>query len=289
MVYDPASLDSSAVTRFIRQELDKLTPTAGKRAYEGFMLAALSAIPWAGSFISTVASINFQDSELRTLQLLRVWLEAHEKRLNELSLTFSDVFARFESFGDEIEERIQSEEYLSLVRSAFRVWDSAETEEKRRYARNIIVNAAGSTFARDDFVRLFIDLLDALHEAHLGIVRHLYHQRSATRREIWLATSSENRIPREDSAEADLFRKLIRDLSTGDLIRQRRDVTPDGQFLEKERRSTSKEQPRETWNGRRISESSFDGEDVYVLTSLGEQFVHYVLNEAIQIEHSASN
>ena len=44
--------------------------------------------------------------------------------------------------------------------------------------------------------------------------------------------------PREDSADADLYRKLIRDLSTGGVIRQSRDTTFDGQFLKHSRPKT---------------------------------------------------
>ncbi len=53
------------------------------------------------------------------------------------------MFDRFNNLGDEIQDRLESEHYLTLVRKAFREWDQADTEEKR----NLIIqltNAAGT-------------------------------------------------------------------------------------------------------------------------------------------------
>lgn len=51
------------------------------------------------------------------------WLEEHQVKLGQLHETLSDVSDRFEKLGPEIEERVESPEYLSLVRQAFRAWD----------------------------------------------------------------------------------------------------------------------------------------------------------------------
>src|SRR6185312_11153244 len=80
---------------------------------------------------------------------------------------------------------------------------------------------------------------------------------------------------REDSAEADLYKLLIRDLSTGGVIRQERETTHDGHFLRKRpvrnrKLSTSK-----------TMESAFEDSKPYVLTELGKQFVHYTMNELV--------
>ena len=68
---------------------------------------------------------------------------------------------------------------------------------------------------------------------------------------------------REDSAEADLFKLLIRDLSTGGVIRQHRDTTADGQFVRR--------QPVRTPRGHasRTMKSAFDDKEQYELTELG--------------------
>jgi len=139
------------------------------------------------------------------------------------------VVERFESLGSQIDERIQSEEYLALVRRAFRTWDRSDTQEKRRYVGNLVSNAAGTRLCSDDVVRLFIDWLDLYHEAHFAVIREIYANPGSSRFLIWDAIHGA--LPREDSAEADLFKLLVRDLSTGGVIRQARDTNQYGQFL----------------------------------------------------------
>lgn len=50
--------------------------------------------------------------------------------------------------------------------------------------------------------------------------------------DIWVAVYGVP-VPRDDSAEADLFRMLIRDLSIGGVIRQPRESDYGGRFLKK--------------------------------------------------------
>ena len=80
----------------------------------------------------------------------------------------------------------------------------------------------------------------------------------------------------EDSAEADLFKLLIRDLSTGGVIRQHRDTTQDGQDIRKQ--PTGAEKLRRS----RVMKSAFDDSEQYELTELGRQFVHYTMNEVFR-------
>src|SRR5262249_53331186 len=144
-----------------------------------------------------------------------------------------EIAARFQNLGSQIDERIQSEEYLTLVRRAFRAWDRADTDQKRKYVGNLVTNAAGTRLCSDDVIRLFIDWLDAYHEAHFAVIQHIYKNAGCTRYDIWSAVYGE--LPREDSAEADLFKMLIRDLSTGGVIRQERETNWQGQFVRKQR------------------------------------------------------
>ena len=80
-------------------------------------------------------------------------------------------------------------------------------------------------------------------------------------------------MPRDDSAEADLFRLLISDLSIGRVIRQPRETDWQGRFKRKPR-------ARRTTVG--TLESAFEDTKQYVLTELGSQFVHYTMNELVQ-------
>lgn len=258
--------------QFIRTELSKAAPTDRRRIIEKFILAALGSIPWVGGFISAAVSYKTEEGTLRTDSLQTQWLEEHARKIAELMNALRDVVERFESLGSQIDERIQNEEYLALVRRAFRVWDRADTDEKRRYVGNLVSNAAGTKLCSDDVVRLFIDWLDLYHEAHFAVIREIYAHPGSSRFLIWDAIHGE--LPREDSAEADLFKLLIRDLSTGGVIRQERDTNQYGQFLRKKT-------PRRKGPVSSTVESAFEETKPYVLTALGQQFVHYTMTEVV--------
>jgi hypothetical protein len=79
----------------------------------------------------------------------------HQK-LAGLRATLEELFARLESLGAEIDERIESKEYLNLIRKAFREWDQADTDEKRTLIVHLVTNAAGTRICSDDILRLFL-------------------------------------------------------------------------------------------------------------------------------------
>ena len=128
--------------------------------------------------------------------------------------TLGKLVARLERFGQEVEERITSTEYLTLVRKTFREWDVADTDEKRKLLVQLITNAGGTRIVSDDIVRLFLDWIDTYHEAHFAVIREIQKNEAPTRYDIWVAVYGEP-LPRDDSPEADLYKMLIRDLSTG--------------------------------------------------------------------------
>lgn len=263
---------SQEAEAFLRSELAKASRSERRVLIEKFVLAALGSIPWIGGFLSAAATFEADAGVRRSSALFTQWLEEHARKLGSLRATLEMITNRFANLGAEIDERIQSEEYLNLVRHAFRVWDEASTEEKRRYVGNALVNSAGTRICSDDVVRLFLDWLGLYHESHFAVIRQIYNNRGITRYEIWEAIYGQ--FPREDSAEADLFRMLIRDLSTGGVIRQERETNRYGQFLRK--RCSVSRQPVST-----TMESAFEELKPYVLTGLGKQFVHYTMTEAV--------
>jgi hypothetical protein len=267
----PEDFEEKAIA-FIRTELANAEPSSRRRIIEKFVLAALGSIPWVGGFLSAAVTFKTEESSLRTDSLQTQWLEEHARKIVELMKALQDITGRFQNLGSQIDERIQSEEYLALVRRAFRAWDRADTDQKRKYVSNLVSNAAGTRLCSDDVIRLFIDWLDSYHEAHFAVIQHIYKHQGDTRYDIWTAIYGE--LPREDSAEADLFRMLIRDLSTGGVIRQERDVNWQGQFVKKQR---LQRRP----SGSNVLESSFEDTKPYVLTELGRQFVHYTMNEVV--------
>jgi hypothetical protein len=267
----PQPQSDDAKVELIQSEIAQVTPSGRKRFFEKFLLAALGSIPWVGGFIGTMSSLKTEAGDVRADDLRTQWLKEHEAKLHRLAGTLSDISARFENLGSQIDERIQSEDYLNLVRRAFRTWDQADTEEKRKYVANLVANAAGTRVCSDDVVRLFIDWLNLYHEAHFAVIREIYHNPGVSRYDIWMEIYGA--IPREDSAEADLYKLLIRDLSTGGVIRQQRETTMDGHFLRKH--------PRRFQGHAPTMESAFEDSKPYVLTALGKQFVHYTMTDTV--------
>ena len=78
---------------------------------------------------------------------------------------------------------------------------------------------------------------------------------------------------REDSADADLYKLLFRDLSTGGIIRQHREIDRFGNFVPKPT------QRRPKGSGPKPPVSAFDENEGYDLTALGRQFVHYAMTD----------
>jgi hypothetical protein len=234
-------------------------------------MAALSSVPWVGGLIAAAASFYGEKDQSKVNVLQRQWLEEHRERLKDLASAINEVTERLEQFGDEVKERLESEEYLGIVRQAFRVWDQADTKEKRRLVQQVLAHAGSASITSDDVVRLFIQWIELYHEAHFAVIREVFKNSGSTRAEIWTAIHGQQ--VRENSAEADLFKMLIRDLSTGGVIRQQRETTYDGQFVKKKkpahRTKTS------------VMKSAFDDTEPYELTDLGSQFVHYTMNEVV--------
>ncbi len=266
--------DEDDLVERLRAELAKSEPTRRQRIFEKFILAVLGSIPWVGGFLSAAADYKAEEGAVRQDSLQTQWLQEHHGKITALKETLLEIQRRFEALGAAIDERIQSEPYLALVRKAFRAWDNADTEEKRRYAANLVTNAAGTRVCSDDVLRLFLDWLELYHEAHFAVIREIFYNPGSTRFDIWSGVYGETLL-REDSAEADLFKLLIRDLSTGSVIRQERDTNQLGQFVRKRRqRPPTRHTPT-------TMESAFEDTKAYVLTEMGKQFVHYTMNEVV--------
>jgi hypothetical protein len=262
-----------AIVSSIKAEIDKSSPSRRQRIYEAIALAALSSIPWVGGVLAAAASYNIREGDVARDSLIDQWILEHHQRLQFLRHTLEQMAARLEGLGEEIDERIHSEQYLALVRKTFRQWDEADTDEKRRLLVQLITNAAGTRISSDDIVRLFLDWLDTYHEAHLAVIREIQKNQGPTRYDIWVAVYGEP-VPRDDSAEADLYKMLIRDLTIGGVVRQPRESDREGRFLKKQRL------PRRAVTSISV-ESAFEDSKPYVLTELGLQFVHYAMTELV--------
>ena len=76
---------------------------------------------------------------------------------------------------------------------------------------NCLMSAGGTLLCSDDLSRLFIQWIDYYHETHFAIIREVFRSPGSTCASIWESVPGTE--VREDSAEAGLFKPLIRDLS----------------------------------------------------------------------------
>jgi hypothetical protein len=264
-------LINSSVEEKINEELQKALKSKRSRIFSCIMGAALGAIPWVGGLLNAIVNFKSEEGKLKNNQLYQQWLEEHRRKMETLSQTLVEVVGRLNEFPDEINERLESEEYLQIVRKSFRSWDNADTLEKRDLIRKLLTNAGAQKLVPDDLIRLFLDWINLYHEVHFSVITVIYKQPGITRFEIWQQLNGS--YVREDSLEADLFKLLIRDLSTGSVIRQHRETDYAGNFI--------KSAPKKSSYPSRTMKSAFDDQESYELTELGKQFVHYTMNEVV--------
>ena len=167
-------------------ELEKAEPSKRGRILEKVFLAALSVIPWVGGVLTAAETYRTDEGNVRLNKIQTQWLEEHQKKIALLAQTLQGIGIRLNSFGEEIDERIQSEEYLALVRKAFRIWDESDTEEKRRLLSNVLTNAAGTRVCSDDVIRIFMDWIRMYSEVHFAIMREVYKNPGSTRYDMWV-------------------------------------------------------------------------------------------------------
>lgn len=233
--------------------------------------AASGLVPFLGGILAAIAAHWGEKEQENANNVLRQWVQMLEDELREKAVTISEVIARLDMQDEETLNRVESEEYQSLLKKSFRKWSSIDSESKRHKIRNILSNAASSSLVSDDVVSLFIDWIEQYSDFHFEVVGQIYQNTGITRGTIWENLNKSN--VREDSAEADLYKMLIRDLSMGSVIRQHRQTDYHGNFVKKEVRPSPKGQ------GNRTMVSAFDRSEQYELTELGKQFVHYAMNE----------
>ncbi len=255
----------------IREELEKCSDTKRERIYQKIIAAALGTIPWVGSFISLMTGIKDGEDQAKKNVLYEQWLGEHNRKMDELSKAILDIVNRLNEFPDEINDRLESEEYLAIVRKGFRIWDTSDTIEKKDIVRKLMTNAGAHTIVQDDLIRLFLDWINSYHEVHFAIIRAVHESYGITRYEMWQQLNGKE--VREDSMEADVFKLLIRDLSLGGVIRQHRAIDYSGNYLKKQ--AAQKSTSSNTYK------SAFDNSEAYELTELGKQFVHYTMNELV--------
>jgi len=254
------------------EEREELPESSGvNKATRAALQIAGGVVPFAGGFFSLAAGKMSEEEQRRINEFLHHWLMMLKDEFREKETTISEIIQRVDLQDERIEQRVKSEEYQTLLKKAFRKWAGAESKTKREIIRNILANAAATDLTSDDVLSLFLDWLNDYSEFHFAVIGEVYRSPGVTRLQIW--NNLGKGAPREDSAEADLYKLLIRDLSTGSVIRQFRNTDADGNFYA--RKNTRR--PRS--QGAKKLKSAFDDVEPYELTELGKQFVHYAMTD----------
>lgn len=211
-------------------------PSAGNTAKlsRAALQAIGGAIPIAGGVLSAIAGAWSENEQERVNRFFEQWLEMLKDELKEKAETIVEIMARLDLQDEAISSRVESKEYQSLLKKASRDWGASESEKKREYVRNILSNAAASRVSSDDVVRMYLDWLDNYSELHFDVIAAIYNASGITRGQIWEKIGRQ-RVP-ESSADADLYKLLIRDLSTGGIIRHTVNRTITATSLQSSRR-----------------------------------------------------
>ena len=254
---------------------DEGPPEEGTSAkvIRGALQVVSGAIPIVGGLFSALAGAWSEREQAKVNRFFEQWVRMLEDEIREKEATVIEVMSRLNLQDEKISARVESAEFQSLVKKTFRDWAGVESEDKRVLIRNILANAASSSLSSDDVVRMFIDWIAQYSELHFQVIAAIYNTGGITRDAIWRKIGKGQ--AREDSADADLYKLLFRDLSTGSVIRQHRETDYYGNFVAKPaaKRSAGAGSASKTLT------SAFDDEDQYVLTELGQQFVHYAMTD----------
>jgi hypothetical protein len=246
---------------------------SAKKVARGALQVVGGAVPLVGGLLSALAGAWSEREQAKVNRFFEQWVRMLEDEIREKEATVLEVMARLDLHDEKIAARVESREFQSLVKKTFRDWAGVESEEKRVLIRNILSNAAASTVSSDDVVRMFIDWIGQYSELHFQVIGAIYNSGGITRGAIWRKIGKGQ--VREDSADADLYKLLFRDLSTGGVIRQHRETDYYGNFVPK---PAQKRSPAGS-GGTKTLTSAFDEKDQYVLTELGQQFVHYAMTD----------
>ncbi len=250
------------------REAENLTQAGETRKWARFGAACISGIPWIGSLIAATAALSAENEQSTYNQLFKDWLAFHQGKLDEVQADIKEIATTIHDKDPISSGRINDDGYLKIVERGFRIWDFSLTTEKKAAVKKLLTNAALTNSSQDEQTNLFLDWLAKFNELHFKVIAILNTHPGTSRLGIW-ELLGRNAV-RDDSADADLFRLMIRDLSMGGIIRQPRSTNALGQF--------KKNPPKRTGNQSTLK-SAFDDKEVYELTPLGQVFVGFVLNE----------
>ncbi|WP_052310076.1 hypothetical protein [Paenibacillus senegalensis] len=100
----------------IKQELLQTVESGIGNSVARVVLSALGGIPAAGSLIGA-AGVAWSEHDYRKFQkILLAWLQVQENEISEIGRTLAEVMLRVDQSDELVSMRVQSPEYLSLVK-----------------------------------------------------------------------------------------------------------------------------------------------------------------------------
>ena len=229
------------------------------------------AIPLLGGVLSAIAGAWSEHDQEKINKIIEEYLTRIKDEMSEQKQTIAEIIVRLDLRDEKVKDRFESNEYQALMKKVIRNWSQINSEDKRILIRNILSNAAATSLTSDDVIDMFIEWIHKYSVLHFTVIGAVYNENGITRGAIWRKIGKPKVT--EDSADADLYKLLFRDLSMGGIIRQHREKDRFGNFI----KETSIRRDKGT--GPKPVTSAFDDEDPYELTSLGQQFVHYAMTD----------
>ena len=84
-----------------------------------------------GGPLGAVASAWSEAEQAHAFDKLAAILQMEAEKVREMYETLLEIEARIDQTDERIKQRMESPEYLSLVKKCFRDWSAAESREKR--------------------------------------------------------------------------------------------------------------------------------------------------------------
>lgn len=252
---------------------ETINPSDPMGAYARKLLAILGLIPFTQGILSFAAGSWGEAEQDNVNKVIMEWLRLQKAEVEEISRTVFELMERLDLGDEETRKRVESPEYLRLMRRAFRNWSAAESETKREAIRNLLSHAGSTKICTDEVLNIFLGWIEWLNEMHFAVIKAIYKEPESSRADIWDAIGGRRDVT-DNSAEADLFKFLIDELTRARIIRQQRMVNRAGQFV--------KSKPVRKPGRSSTMLSAFEDGKPYVLTELGQQFVHYCLTDVVR-------
>jgi hypothetical protein len=108
----------------------------GSREFCALLNAAGGAIPFVGGLLAAGAGAWSEQEQAKVNAFLEHWIKMLQAEMAEKTQTILEIMARLDLNDKKTAERIESQEYQSLLRKAFRDWSGTESEAKRTMVRN---------------------------------------------------------------------------------------------------------------------------------------------------------